>query len=73
ISMTEDGSPTDNAVAERVNGIIKQEWLYRMKRPNNFVEAKELLDRIVYFYNEKRPHRSNQMKTPVQIRSLSET
>ncbi|WP_220446350.1 integrase core domain-containing protein, partial [Parabacteroides distasonis] len=33
ISMTEDYKPTDNAIAERVNGIIKQEWLYRMKRP----------------------------------------
>ena len=31
--MTEDYKPTDNAIAERVNGIIKQEWLYRMKRP----------------------------------------
>ena len=30
ISMTEDYKPTDNAIAERVNGIIKQEWLYRM-------------------------------------------
>ena len=27
ISMTEDYKPTDNAIAERVNGIIKQEWL----------------------------------------------
>ena len=31
--MTEDYKPTDNAIAERVNGIIKQEWLYRMKTP----------------------------------------
>ena len=33
ISMTEDYKPTDNAIAERVNGIIKEEWLYHMKRP----------------------------------------
>ena len=31
ISMTEDYKPTDNAIAERVNGIIKEEWLYHMK------------------------------------------
>ena len=49
ISMTEDGTPTDNAIAERVNGIIKQEWLYRMKRPNNFAEANVLLGRICEF------------------------
>lgn len=28
ISMTESGDPLENAVAERVNGIIKTEWLY---------------------------------------------
>ena len=39
ISMTEDYKPTDNAIAERVNGIIKQEWLYRMKRPHDLEEA----------------------------------
>ena len=35
ISMTEDYKPTDNAIAERVNGIIKQEWLYRRKHRRN--------------------------------------
>ena len=39
ISMTEDYKPTDNAIAERVNGIIKQEWLYRMKRPKDLDDA----------------------------------
>lgn len=40
ISMTEDYKPTDNAIAERVNGIVKQEWLYRMKRPKNLAALK---------------------------------
>lgn len=26
--MTQDGDPRDNAIAERVNGILKSEWLY---------------------------------------------
>jgi transposase InsO family protein len=43
ISMTEDHTPTDNAIAERVNGIIKQEWLYRMKRPENYEQAHRML------------------------------
>lgn len=68
ISMTEDYKPTDNAIAERVNGIIKQEWLYRMKRPANRQEAEELIRRIVEFYNNKRPHMSNGMLTPAQMR-----
>lgn len=69
ISMTEDYKPTDNAVAERVNGIIKQEWLYRMKRPKDFEEAKHKISSIIDFYNTKRPHMSNGMLTPVQMRN----
>ena len=68
ISMTEDYKPTDNAVAERVNGIIKQEWLYRMKRPENMTEARRIISDIVHFYNNKRPHMSNGMLTPVQMK-----
>ncbi len=68
ISMTEDYKPTDNAIAERVNGIIKQEWLYRMGRPQNMESAKELVDAIIKFYNNKRPHMSNNMKTPTAMR-----
>lgn len=68
ISMTEDYKPTDNAIAERVNGIIKQEWLYRMKRPESIGEAAKTIRRIIDFYNNKRPHMSNKMMTPVQKR-----
>ena len=68
ISMTEDYKPTDNAVAERVNGIIKQEWLYRMKRPKNLEDANNIIRDIINFYNNKRPHMSNNMITPVQKR-----
>lgn len=70
ISMTEDGNPTDNAIAERINGIIKQEWLYKMKRPRNIEQERLLIERIVEFYNNKRPHMANGMKTPAQIREL---
>lgn len=68
ISMTEDGNPTDNAIAERVNGIIKQEWLYRMKRPANIRQVRILIKQIIEFYNTRRPHRSNGMKMPAQMR-----
>lgn len=64
ISMTEDYCPTDNAIAERVNGIIKQEWLYRMKRPKDRREAHELISGIISFYNNKRPHLNNEGKVP---------
>jgi transposase InsO family protein len=66
--MTEDYKPTDNAIAERVNGIIKQEWLYRMQRPKDLHDANGTIGRIVDFYNNRRPHMSNGMKTPAQMR-----
>ena len=72
--MTEDYKPTDNAIAERVNGIIKQEWLYRMKRPRNLKDAQIIINDIIDFYNNKRPHMSIGMMTPRQKReSYSKT
>lgn len=68
ISMTEDYKPTDNAIAERVNGIVKQEWLYKMKRPADLEDARKIIARIIEFYNNRRPHMSNKMMTPRQKR-----
>lgn len=69
ISMTEDYKPTDNAIAERVNGIIKQEWLYRMKRPVDTEQARKEIARIIDFYNTRRPHRNNlDMLPPRKLR-----
>jgi putative transposase len=63
ISMTETSEPTDNAIAERINGILKEEYLnyYSVK---NLAEAKELLGFAVKLYNEERPHLSIGMLTP---------
>ncbi len=57
ISMTETGDPLDNAVAERVNGILKDEYLdcYTVY---TFEQAKELLNAVIKLYNEERPHMS---------------
>lgn len=57
ISMTQTGDPLDNAIAERINGILKGEYLenYQVK---NFEQAKELLDNSVLLYNQERPHMS---------------
>lgn len=64
ISMTEDSNPTDNAIAERVNGILKQEWLYGMKPFETLEEGNEAIQKIVSFYNNERPHLSLDMLTP---------
>jgi putative transposase len=63
VSMTENGDPKENAIAERLNGIIKEEYLNRYK-PKSFDQAMFLLKRSVNLYNEKRPHLSINLSTP---------
>lgn len=66
ISMTQDGSPYDNAVAERVNGILKQEYAL----DELFEDEQSLriqLGRAVSSYNNQRPHWSCYLFTPEQM------
>ena len=64
ISMTECYNPTDNAIAERMNGILKTEWIYSMPLFRSEQEAREQIGRMIDFYNEERPHMSIGMKKP---------
>lgn len=66
ISMTENGDPLENAVAERINGIIKEEYLDNYT-VGTLSEAKNLLRASVRLYNEERPHMSIGNFTPEQI------
>lgn len=68
ISMTESGSPYENALAERVNGIIKSEF-FTKKIYQNHKEAKKSIAKIIETYNEKRPHASLDYLTPEQAHS----
>jgi putative transposase len=63
ISMTQSGSPYENALAERVNGIIKNEF-FPKKIYQNHKEAKKNITVIIRHYNEKRPHASLDYFTP---------
>jgi len=65
--MTEKGDPYENAIAERVNGILKTEWLYQMRLTSRGMAQSEI-DRIVWLYNNRRPHSSIGNMTPVQAR-----
>ena len=67
ISMTEDYKPTDNAVAERTNGIIKVECVYRQKCFNSFEHACRVIERYIHFYNYHRPHMSIGYKVPALV------
>jgi putative transposase len=63
ISMTESGDPLENALAERINGIIKNEYLMHYK-VESIQQATQLLEDIVNRYNHLRPHQSINMNTP---------
>lgn len=63
ISMTQDGSPYDNAIAERVNGILKREWLNEEDLAG-IEQVRERVEKIVEVYNGKRPHFAIGLKTP---------
>ena len=61
--MTENGDPLENAIAERINGIMKQEYLEHHKLSTK-EEVMELLTTSVKSYNNLRPHMSCNMLTP---------
>lgn len=66
ISMTENGDPLENAMAERVNGIIKEEYLDYCKT-TCLKEAKNNLVNAITLYNNERPHMSIENFTPNQL------
>lgn len=66
ISMTENGDPLENALAERINGIIKLEYLQN-KQVDNIIKARKELANAVRLYNNHRPHLSCNYHTPNEI------
>ena len=61
-SMTDGYDCYQNAMAERINGILKTEFL--LDRPKNLAEAVRMVDESVLIYNEERPHLALKYKTP---------
>lgn len=65
ISMTENGDPYENALAERINGILKSEFnLYENR--GSFEATGQLIQSAILTYNEQRPHSSCNLLTPQQ-------
>lgn len=65
ISMTEKGDPYENAIAERINGILKAE-LGLNRTFKSYQEAAEAVNKAVVVYNQQRPHGSCDYLTPDQ-------
>jgi len=70
-SMTQNSDPYENAVAERINGILKQEFdldKYDLETPLR----RKIVEESIEIYNELRPHFSNHYLTPNQMHNQSE-
>jgi len=61
-SMTDGYDCYQNALAERINGILKEEFLFH--KCNDINELKPLVIESIDTYNNKRPHLSLDLKTP---------
>jgi len=66
VSMTEENHCAENALAERMNGILKQEYfLNHVFR--NVAQVRQAVKEAVYLYNTRRPHRSLKLRIPQQV------
>lgn len=70
-SMTEQYDPYQNATAERINGILKQEFILGIK-VTDIQLMRKIVEQSVLIYNTERPHLSCHMKTPEFMHKQSE-
>ncbi|MFM5387521.1 integrase core domain-containing protein, partial [Aeromonas veronii] len=61
-SMTDGYDCYQNALAERVNGILKGELL--LQSPQDLAQAREMVREAVDIYNAERPHHALKYRTP---------
>lgn len=70
ISMTEVDHCAENALAERMNGILKSEYaLGREFRTK--ADAHLAVDQAVHLYNTRRPHTALKFRVPAEVHSLA--
>ena len=67
-SMTDENHCYQNATAERVNGIIKNEYLLDVTF-KDVEDARKKVEKAIELYNTKRPHRSLNMRVPADVYS----
>jgi putative transposase len=66
LSMTENSDPYENALAERMNRTIKEEFGLNRKLKSR-QQVYDLLKESIVLYNQKRPHLALKMKTPDEV------
>ena len=70
VSITEEKHCSENALAERVNGILKQEYWLGSVSPSK-KQAYEAVEEAVHLYNNRRPHTSLNYRTPQEVHVLA--
>jgi transposase InsO family protein len=70
-SMTDGYDCYQNALAERVNGILKNEFL--LQTPKDLREATQMIKESIHIYNHERPHLALKYKTPDAVHQASLT
>ena len=60
--MTDGYDCYQNALAERINGILKEEFL--IVKPSNIHQARKMIAQAVKLYNDRRPHLALNYLTP---------
>lgn len=68
-SMTDGYDCYQNALAERINGILKHEFL--LQQPDDLHQARRMVSQSIAIYNTERPHLSLQLKTPDEVHRAS--
>lgn len=66
LSMTENGDPYENALAERMNRTVKEEFGMD-RRLKSKLQVQQLVEESIYLYNNKRPHLALEMKCPEEV------
>ena len=64
--MTQCGDPLHNAMAERVNNTVKNEWPYAYE-DLGFEDSVKAVGNAITMYNTARPHSALGMRTPLQV------
>ena len=72
--MTENSDSLENALAERINKTVKEEFTEDKQISfSNLREAKIMISQIIKFYNDERPHRYLEMYTPSIAYQMNKT
>ena len=70
VSMTEEDHCAENALAERMNGILKQEYGLGLEFGSK-AQARKAVEQAVFLYNTRRPHGALNFRVPAEVHSLA--